>query len=480
MGMSMRRFLSAGLMVLWCACSAAPAAAPEPAPEPRAGGLVYVIPIREDVMSPLAYVVRRGVKEAMEAKADLLVLDMETNGGRVDVTEEIIEILGRFKGTTATYVNRKAFSAGAFIAVGTQKIYMAPQSVIGAATPVMVIPGGGVEKMPESYESKMTSAIRALVRTSAEKNGHNVDVVEAMIDRSKALTMDGEVLNEKGEILTLTNLEAEKTYGNPPKPLLSLGTMESVEALIGELGHAGSKVVHVTPTGAEQVAFFLNMISPLLLLVGFLGIYIEFKTPGFGVPGIVGLAAFGLYFLGGYVAGLAGMEWVALFVLGLGLVVLELFVLPGTMLLGIGGVFLVLASLVMAAIDWYPGTPKMPNFSQVQAPLADIFIALGLLAVIIALFGKKFLQTSFARRLTSSAPSGDLAVAELEASLQTRLGLVGVAVSRLRPGGKARFGEELLDVVSIAGMVESGARVRIVSHSGADPVVEPVAEGPSA
>src|SRR5881628_2746153 len=94
---------------------------------------VYILPIREDIMPPLVYLVRRGVKEAMEAKADLLVLDMETNGGRLDTTREIISILEQFTGDTVTYVNKDAFSAGAFIAVATRKIYMAPGSVIGAA-----------------------------------------------------------------------------------------------------------------------------------------------------------------------------------------------------------------------------------------------------------------------------------------------------------------------------------------------------------
>lgn len=94
-------------------------------------------------MPPLVYVVRRGVKEAMEAKADALVLDMKTDGGRVDVTEEIIQMVSKFPGLTVTYVNDRAFSAGAFIAVGTQKIYMAPQSVIGAAAPILMVPGGG-------------------------------------------------------------------------------------------------------------------------------------------------------------------------------------------------------------------------------------------------------------------------------------------------------------------------------------------------
>jgi membrane-bound ClpP family serine protease len=126
---------------------------------------VYIVPIQENIMPPLVYVVRRGVKEAMEAKADLLILDMKTDGGRVDVTEEIIQIISNFPGLTVTYVNDRAFSAGAFIAVATQKIYMAPQSVIGAAAPIMMAPGGvGTGNLPDTMEVKMTSAIRALVR----------------------------------------------------------------------------------------------------------------------------------------------------------------------------------------------------------------------------------------------------------------------------------------------------------------------------
>src|SRR5439155_8857547 len=110
---------------------------------------VYVLPVRDDIMPPLVYLVRRGVKQAMEAKADLLVLDMDTNGGRVDTTREIISILNQFQGDTVTYVNKDAFSAGAFIAVATKKIYMAPESVIGAAAPVILSPGGdGIQAVP--------------------------------------------------------------------------------------------------------------------------------------------------------------------------------------------------------------------------------------------------------------------------------------------------------------------------------------------
>lgn len=233
----------------------------------------------------------------MEAKADLLVLDMDTNGGRVDVTEEIIGILGKFNGPTVTFVNRKAFSAGAFIAVSTEKIYMAEEAVIGAATPMVMVPGGGPGQLPASVEAKMTSGIKALIRAKAEKHGHNVEVIEAMIDRNKELIIDGTVINPKGQILTLTSTEASRTYGNPPKPLLSVGTVASLDALLLELGYVGATRVEVQPTGVEQIAFWLNAISPVLLALGLLGVYMEFKTPGFGVPGVIAIVSLSLYFL---------------------------------------------------------------------------------------------------------------------------------------------------------------------------------------
>src|SRR2546427_8964798 len=338
---------------------------------------VYILPIRENIMPPLVYLVRRGVKEAMEAKADLLVLDMKTNGGRVDTTREIIEILDQFKGDTVTYVNKDAFSAGAFISVATKKIYMAPGSVIGAAAPIVLSPGGdGVEKVPDTYEKKMTSAVKAMVRTSAEKNGYNIAVVEAMIDKTKGLTIDGQGIAKKGKILTLTNTEAEKEYGTSPKPLLSSGTVETLDALLKKLGYGDAVRQEIKPTGAEKLATWLNAISPLLLLIGIIGIYLEFKMPGVALPGIIGVAAFALYFFGGYVAGLSGMEWVLVFILGLALVVVEIFIYPGTIAIGLLGAALMLVALVMAMVDIYPGMPSVPSLPQLELPIRQILIAM--------------------------------------------------------------------------------------------------------
>ncbi len=440
---------------------------------------VYVLPIRDDIMPPLVYIVRRGVKEAMDAKADVLVIDMDTNGGRVDSTEDIIDILNQFKGQTVTYVNRKAFSAGAFISFATQKIYMAPQSVIGAAAPIVLSPGGdGVQKLPETYEAKMTSAVSALVRTAAQKNGHNVEVAEAMVKRDKELKIGDKVLNEKGQILTLTDTEAAEKYGSPPKPLLSAGTVESLDALLKQLGSSEAAATRIKPTGAEQVATWINAIAPLLLIIGAIGGYLEFKTPGFGVPGIISIVAFSLYFFGGYIAGLSGGLWILVFAVGIVLVISEFFVHPGTIAPGLIGAALMFAAVIMAMVDTYPGGPTLPTtpiaWNSLQQSFKNIVIAaLGTVTLVVIL--ARFLpQTTVYSRIVSQSASG-VKTEKVEAQKRMlREGQIGVAVSALRPGGKAQFGNEILDVISQGDLLPKGQKVKIIGHSGTEAIVEAV------
>lgn len=441
-------------------------------------GRVYVLPIRDDIFEPMVYLVRRGVKAAMEAKADTLILDMDTNGGEVGATLEIIEILAKFEGRKVTYVNAKAYSAGAFISVATEAIYMAPESVIGAAAPIMMSPGGtGVQEMPSTMEVKMTSALSAKIRAYAQKNGHNPTVVNAMINKQTELILDGETLNEKGQILTLTNREAERQYGDPPKPLLSAGTVETLEDLITKLGHASAVVTRIEPTGAEQVASWLTGLNWLWLIIGVAGIYLEFKTPGFGLPGIAGICGFALYFLGSYVAGLAGLEWALLFVLGLVLVILEIFVWPGTVVAGLGGMALILVSLVMALVDMYPGMPPVPTLPQLRLPLRDLGIAaIGSLGVIV-LLARLLPRTPLYAVLVSQDASGVRSVEQRDATAASRVGREGIALSPLHPGGRARFGDEVLDVTTQGEMIELGAAVRIIHHSLGGAVVEQAKSG---
>ena len=468
-GFSMKTWL----VFLFCFAGLMPAALPAAESSASAAKKVYVLPIRNDIMPPLVYLVRRSVKEAMQANADVLIIDMDTDGGRVDITEEIIEILNQFKGETVTYVNRRAFSAGAFISFATQKIYMAPQSVIGAAAPIMLSPGGGgVEAMPDTVEAKMSSAISALVRANAQKNGHNVEVADAMVKKTKELKIDGKVLNEKGQILTLTDHEAMQEYGEPPKPLLSAGTVESFDALLAELNLSGANITRISPTGVEQLGTWINAISPILLIIGVIGCYIEFKTPGFGLPGIVGIIAFVIYFLGGYVAGLSGAEWIAVFIIGLALIATELFFFPGTIIPGLMGAALILVSLVMAMVDIYPGEPRIPTMPQLEVPLQEVGIALFASGVIALLIMRYFPKTHFYGAMASRAASGVRSDDHIQKKQIAREGQVGVAISALRPGGKAQFGDEIVDVMTQGDMIAKGQQVRIIGNSGTEAIVE--------
>ncbi len=446
---------------------------------------VLIIPIRDEIGPPLVYLVRRGVKQAIEEKADLLVLDMKTNGGRLDTTEDIIEILGQFKGDTVTFVNDRAFSAGAFIAVATKKIYMAPQSVIGAAAPIMMSPGGSVEAIPETLEVKTKSAVRALVRRTAEKNGHNPEVLEAMIDRNKELTMDGQTINKKGDILTLTDTEASKSYGEPAKPLLSAGTVANLDALLLKLGYGNARRIAIKPSGAEKVGTWINAISPLLLIIGVVGLYIEFKTPGFGAPGIIAICAFALYFMGGYIAGFSGFEWMLVFLVGVILVALEFFVFPGTVALGVAGALLMVVAMIMALVDLYPSVPTSPggvSWPSFGGPTQESFehamhvllLAAAGVAVGGWLASKWLPKTSLYAALISQGASGAATTAAFAAQESTMLGKTGVTISPLRPGGKAQFGESILDVTSQGDLLEKGRAVRIIGFSAGTAVVETV------
>jgi len=250
--------------------------------------------------------------------------------------------------------------------------------------------------------------------------------------------------------------------------------VESLDALLAQLGYAGARRVEIQPTGAEKFGLWINTIAPLLLIIGIVGFYIEFKTPGFGLPGIVGIIAFAVYFLGGYVAGLSGAGWMIVFVAGLALVLLELLVLPGTIIAGIAGAVLMLVALVMGMVDMYPGAPVLPSLPQLRVPLRDVGLAFTVSFVLALILARYLPRTTLFHHLVSQTASGVTSVAAMQEQLQARLGQTGVAIAPLCPGGKARFGDQPLDVITRGEMVEKGRAVKIIGHSGPNAVVEEV------
>ena len=470
----MRGFLSllgfcGGLILLPMASVQAETAMAAPAPAPK---LVYVIPVQDEIEPTMVYLVRRGVREAVAHHADALILNMNTNGGRTDSMEEIVRALETFpdQNQTYTYIDKKAASAGAFIASATRHIVMAPGSVIGAATPVMISSSQQVEQLPESYEKKITSFFEATGRATAERHGHNPAVFAAMVDRETGLTLDGAVIVAKGSILTLTNTEAERKYGTPPQALLSEGTYDNLGQVIAAVAGPGAQVLTLQPTGFERLARFFTTIAPFLLTAGMVLGYLEFKAQGTLVFGILAALCFLIFFFGQYVAGLSGYEPIILFLIGLALIAVEVIVLPGLLLPALTGIVLVVASILYAMAD-HSSVGLFPSLAELRSPVIHLLFSIVLAAALILLLGRFLPTLPWARPLERATIHGD--GFRPEAHLVAP-GAEGEAITLLRPAGTARFGEQRVDVVSDGGFVSPGTRVRVLRVEGIRVVVAPV------
>ena len=446
-------------------------ALPAPFSARAADPTVCVLTIHEEITPNTVYLVRRGLREAEEKKAAAVVIEMRTNGGLVDAAEEIIRLLDRSPMKTYTYVDDKAYSAGAYIAAATDKIFMAPGSVIGAATPVMV-GSSGVQDLPKSYEEKLTSAMRARIRATAQEKGHSPEVFEAMVDADLGLTIDGKEIVPKGKLLTLTNEEAAHAYGHPAEPLLSAGTVKSLDELLAKVGLAGARTFEVTPSGFEQLARWITTISPLLIMIGFLALYIELSHPGITLPAVVAVACFAIYFLGYFVAGLAGWEEVGLFAFGIILLALEFFLFPGHFVSAALGTVAVLAALVLAMAGHSPGAPILPSWQEVQIPLMKVFSGTIGAALAAMVLGRYLPESTLFRKMELRAATNTTeGYSASTGEAKALLGTTGVAETNLRPSGKGRFGEKLVDVVTEGDLVEKGKRITIVEVQGSRVVV---------
>jgi membrane-bound serine protease (ClpP class) len=440
------------------------AVAPESTPALVASpAVVYVIPVREQIAQPVAYVIRRGLKEATERKADLVVLDMNTPGGALDATFEIMEALDKFSGRTATYVNDEAISAGAFISAVTDEIWFAPRGKIGAAAPVMA---GGAE-INASMKEKIVSFLKAEVRSVSEGKGYRGQVVSAMIDVDEELKIGETVIKPKGKLLTLTASEAMKTYGDPPQPLLGAGVAETVTDLLkSKYGENGFTVRTLEVTWSEHAAQYLTEWSPILLGLGLVALFIEFKTPGFGVFGVSGILLLLVVFFGHYVAGFSGHEPVLVFALGLVLIALELFLFPGILVLALSGLALMLGALVWSMADLWPNEPITFSGGAFVEPIKNLVLGL-LIAVAGVVAVLRFMPRSWLwDRMILATSVGGGAVAVPPASADPLIGRRGVAVSALRPSGQVEVDGERHEARIEVGALERGAAIRVVGREG--------------
>ncbi len=470
---------------------------------------VLVVPIREEIELSTAVFVEREMERARDEKFDLVLVDMETPGGRLDAALRIANAFIQ-QGTAeakrvpvVSFVNNDAFSAGAIICLATGRIYIAPGGKIGAATGYVLDPQTGLPaKLPEDVQAKFLSAERAEVRALAKVGGHAPGIAEAMVDRSVTLTeyeIDGrrEILTDKefenrkrelnlgglspdessrrvknvrvicepGELLTLDYEEA-KAVG------LAADVLGSREAVFAALGVKAPAVTLSEHNWSEYVFGFLASpgIRLLLLVLGLLGLYVEFKTPGFGAPGVFGILCLALFFFSQYFMGLANYTGIIVFLIGLALLLVELFLIPGFGVTGIVGILLMIAGLFLGMQPWV--IPNIQSPFDVQLFMTNVLvmgIAVIVLIVFAVVFAKVLPSMPMLSRLilTSTGPPGELrSSGTMEESEKALVGMRGKALSRLRPAGRAEFAGKILDVVTEGGFLEADTPIEVTKVEG--------------
>ena len=472
-----RQFLSGIFAAALALLPAGQSRAAEPMAEKPTSAKVVIIPIRAQIAKPELYILRRGLKEAIEQKADTIILDMETPGGALDVTFEMLKALEKFPGKTVTYINREAISAGALISAGTDDIYFAPGGLIGAAAPVLAT-GGEIDA---TMREKIVSYLKARVRSISEGKGYRGEVISAMIDMETELKIGDEVIKPKGELLSLTALEAVKLYGDPPQPLLGAGIAENMGALLDQLHGAGNhSAVRFEVTWSEKLAQYLTALTPLLLAGGLLFLFIEFKTPGFGIFGISGILLLGIVFFGHYVAGLSGYEPLLFFLLGVALVAIEVFFFPGTMVPALTGAALMLGSLVWAMLDLWPGEPVSISGDVLLRPLANVLAGV-VLAVFFFLALLKFLPKGgpWGGMVLQTAVGGEPgAIRALNTTGANApqgsalIGQSGTAATALFPSGQVEISGQRYEAKLAMGFADAGTPVTVTGVSEFGLIVE--------
>lgn len=485
-----------------------PAVPPPTLPEPVER--VFVIPVEGPVTATLADTLARKIGLIRREGAELAIFRIDSPGGELEhmqrITRMITEDLQDVR--TVAYVSPSAYSAAAIISLACDEIVMSPLGKIGDAMPISVGPQGLVE-IPEKERGKIESALRSEIRSLAERNGYDQELCEGMVTITMELWLirhrgsgqlkivgaeewRGRVLGEPKvsepprdsqweyirqvdgpmELVTLTASEAQ-FYG------LSRGTFDNVEQVLRHYGAPGKPTV-LTDVWSEQLVAFLTSpaVSGLLLMVAVISLYVELQHPGISVAGGLALACFAVLFGSRYLIGLAAWWEIAAFVLGLGLIAVEVFVIPGFGVAGVLGIILCLLGLMAMIIPNAPNELPIPRtrldwdmFSEslMATCLAFIgaFVAIPILARVLP-------KMPLANRLVLMPPTGALGGSATEdaAVLTLQVGQVGMLESPCRPAGKARFGDHLVDVTTQGAFLAAGTRVRILDRQGNQVVVE--------
>lgn len=417
---------------------------------PLKEGIALVIPISGTIDLGLPPYIKRALQEHPEAET--IILEIDTLGGRVDAAILIRDLLLSEERTTIAYIYRRAISAGALISFAADYIVFSPGSTMGAATPIQLDNGKAT-----AVGEKMVSYFRSEMRATAEANGRDGDIAEAMVDADKVVPS----VSVKGKLLTLTNRSAAQLG-------LANAVVDSPSALYRELGINEGKLIRAEESWSETVARAVTepTLSGLLMSVGMLGIMIELYTPGIGFAGLLGFFSLLTFFIGHKVAGLAGSEELILIILGLILLAAELFVIPGFGVAGVLGILSLAVGLIASMGELPEG--QLWDYGRFEEPTQVFVYSLVLSMILLAILAKYLPKSRFGSWLVLTEELG--ADSRLEGTHEPltaihpelKIGQQGVTTTPLRLSGKAKFDEKVFDIISRDEYLEPQQLVEIV------------------
>jgi len=442
-----------------------------------------VIPVEGTVDHGMAAFISRGLDFAAQYDNPVVILEINTFGGQVDAAFNIVDTIVACKLPTVAFVKSKAISAGALIALSADQLVMSENTTIGDVAPLINTNDG-----PKMLGEKFQSPLRAKFRTLAARNGYPESLAEAMVtseltiyevvfsdtvvyldsaklaDLTPALKKQIEstrLVVRPGELLTMTEIEA-KQYG------FSIMTVSSMDEMLQKMGYEDIEIIRAVETWSEKLVRVIAAVSPLLMMLGFAALYIETRTPGFGMGGILGIFCLALVFFGQYMVGLANYTELLFLIAGMVLLAVEIFVLPGFGVAGIAGILLMMAGMVLSFQSFVIPKPEFPwQYAVFMENIIRVAISiLGSVFLTVIFFKYFFVRLSAVVKGPYLSATLEGTAADSAAGFVPTVGDRGKAVTPLRPSGKICIGSEECDVITDGQFIDKGTEVVVLQIQG--------------
>jgi len=409
---------------------------------------IYKFNIKEEIAPPVWRDTQKAFEEAKELKADLILIHMNTYGGMLDAADSIRTIILKSDIPVYVFIDNNAASAGALISIACDSIYMHPGANIGAAT---VVDQSG-KPLPDKYQSYM----RSMMRSTAESSGRDPEIAQAMVD--PRIYIEG--ISDTGQVLTFTAREAVKFN-------FCEGIAESVDEVLELANIEEYTIIEQKLTFTDKIIKLLinPFVSGILIMLIIGGIYFELQTPGIGFPIAASVLAAIVYFMPLYIEGLAEHWEIVIFIVGVILIAVEIFAIPGFGVPGILGIIMIVAGLTLSMT----GNIGF-DFTGIEVTglVKSFFI------VIIAMFLSILLSFYFGRKVLTTTTFGHLALDSIQNkkegytssinAYEKMIGETGIAFTVLRPAGKVKIGEEIFDASAEAGYIEKGDAIKVTDY----------------